>query len=95
VLIANLMTEPGETDDYSVLEHLLTIERHLGAQLFDVVIYNTSPMPDHLSEAYRVHGRPADRYPQLRAERARQVERPPHRRAARVGTPAGQDPPSP
>ena len=24
------MTEPGETDDFSVLEHLLTIERHLG-----------------------------------------------------------------
>ena len=42
VLVANLMTEPGETDDYSVLEHVLTIERHLGAQLFDYVIYNTS-----------------------------------------------------
>ena len=25
------MTEPGETDDFSVLEHVLTIERHLGA----------------------------------------------------------------
>jgi 2-phospho-L-lactate transferase/gluconeogenesis factor (CofD/UPF0052 family) len=77
VLIANLMTEPGETDDYSVLEHLLTIERHLGAQLFDVVIYNTSPMPDHLSEAYRVHGSLPIVTRQLRAERARQVERPP------------------
>ncbi len=56
VLVANLMTEPGETDDYSVLEHVLTIERHVGAQLFDFVIYNTSPLPDHLSEAYRLHG---------------------------------------
>ena len=46
ILVANLMTEPGETDDYSVLEHVLTIERHLGAQLFDYVIYNTSPIPD-------------------------------------------------
>jgi uncharacterized cofD-like protein len=52
VLVANLMTEPGETDDYSVLEHLLTIERHLGAQLFDYVIYNTSPIPEHLAAAY-------------------------------------------
>ena len=43
ILVANLMTEPGETDDYSVLEHVLTIERHLGAQLFDYVIYNTTP----------------------------------------------------
>jgi uncharacterized cofD-like protein len=55
-LVANLMTEPGETDDYSVLEHVLTIERHLGAQLFDYVIYNTAPIPAHLADAYRDHG---------------------------------------
>lgn len=56
VLVANLMTEPGETDDYSVLEHVLTIERHLGAQLFDYVVYNTAPVPLHLADAYRDHG---------------------------------------
>jgi uncharacterized cofD-like protein len=52
VLIANLMTEPGETDDYSVLEHVLTIERHLDAQLFDYVIYNTAAIPEHLATVY-------------------------------------------
>jgi uncharacterized cofD-like protein len=52
ILVANLMTEPGETDDYSVLEHLMTIERHLGVQLFDYVIYNTSPVPEPLGAAY-------------------------------------------
>jgi uncharacterized cofD-like protein len=52
VLVANLMTEPGETDDYSILEHLLTIERHLDTQLFDYVIYNTSPVPEALGAAY-------------------------------------------
>ena len=56
ILVANLMTEPGETDDYSVLEHVLTIERHLGAQLFDYVIYNTSPIPDHLAAEYATNG---------------------------------------
>lgn len=56
VLVANLMTEPGETDDYSVLEHVLTIERHLGAQLFDYVIYNTSQVPDALAAAYAEGG---------------------------------------
>ena len=50
------MTEPGETDDYSVLEHVLTIERHLGAQLFDYVIYNTSPVPDALAASYATVG---------------------------------------
>jgi uncharacterized cofD-like protein len=56
VLVANLMTEPGETDDYSVLEHVLTIERHLGAQLFDYVIYNTSPVPTDLAARYAERG---------------------------------------
>jgi uncharacterized cofD-like protein len=56
ILVANLMTEPGETDGYNVLEHVLTIERHLGAQLFDYVIYNTGAVPEALAEAYAVNG---------------------------------------
>jgi uncharacterized cofD-like protein len=56
VLVANLMTEPGETDGYTILEHVLTIDRHLEAQLFDYVIYNTSPVPAHLAEAYAGRG---------------------------------------
>jgi uncharacterized cofD-like protein len=56
MLVANLMTEPGETDDYSVLEHVLTIERHLGAQLFDYVIYNTGPIPEMLAAPYAAYG---------------------------------------
>jgi hypothetical protein len=54
--VANLMTEPGETDGYTVLEHVLVIERHLGLQLFDYVIYNTSPVPEHLKAGYESHG---------------------------------------
>ena len=56
VLVTNLMTEAGETDDYSVLEHVLTIERHLGAQLFDYVIYNDSPVPEALAARYAERG---------------------------------------
>jgi uncharacterized cofD-like protein len=52
ILVANLMTESGETDNFSVLDHLLTIERHLGRQLFDCVIYNTAPVAEHLAVAY-------------------------------------------
>jgi uncharacterized cofD-like protein len=52
VLVANLMTEPGETDGYSALEHVLTIERHVEAQLFDYIIYNTTPVPAHLATTY-------------------------------------------
>jgi uncharacterized cofD-like protein len=56
MLIANLMTEPGETDDYSVLEHVLTIQRHLDVQLFDYVIYNTAVVPEALASAYAALG---------------------------------------
>ena len=52
ILVANLMTEAGETDHFGVLEHLLTIERHLGRQLFDCVIYNTTPVPEPLAASY-------------------------------------------
>lgn len=52
ILVANLMTEAGETDGFGVLEHLLTIERHVGRQLFDCVIYNTAPVPAGLAAAY-------------------------------------------
>ena len=53
IFVANLMTEPGETDDYSALDEVLAIERHVGAHLFDCVIYNTSPIPAPLAEQYR------------------------------------------
>ena len=56
ILVANLMTEPGETDNFSILDHLLTIERHASWQLFDYVIYNTMPVPDALADAYRARG---------------------------------------
>ena len=56
ILIANLMTEPGETDDYSALDQVLAIERHLGAQLCDCVVFNTSPVPDALIAAYAAKG---------------------------------------
>jgi uncharacterized cofD-like protein len=56
ILVANLMTEAGETDGFTVLDHLLTIERHLGRQLFDCVIYNTGAVSDSLSGSYAVHG---------------------------------------
>ncbi|HEX5473892.1 MAG TPA: gluconeogenesis factor YvcK family protein [Vicinamibacterales bacterium] len=56
VLIANLMTEPGETDRYGLLDHLVAIERHLGRQLFDCVIYNTRPVPAPVAAAYRARG---------------------------------------
>ncbi|HXG55503.1 MAG TPA: gluconeogenesis factor YvcK family protein [Vicinamibacterales bacterium] len=52
IFVSNLMTEPGETDDYSALDEILATERHLGTQLFDCVVYNTSPVPEDLAGLY-------------------------------------------
>ena len=56
ILVANLMTEAGETDDFAVVDHLVTVERHLGRQLFDCVIYNTGPVPAALAASYAERG---------------------------------------
>lgn len=38
--ICNVATQPGETDQFSCLDHVQTIERHVGGRIFDLVICN-------------------------------------------------------
>jgi uncharacterized cofD-like protein len=45
VLLLNLMTQPGETDDMSALDHLQAIERHAGAGLVDAVVAHDGELP--------------------------------------------------
>lgn len=52
VLVLNLMTQPGETDNMSALEHLEAIERHAGEGLVDYVLANQSAPPAGLLEHY-------------------------------------------
>ena len=40
VYVCNLATQPGETDDYSVADHVVAIRRHVPEQLIDVVVAN-------------------------------------------------------
>jgi uncharacterized cofD-like protein len=46
VLPMNLMTQPGETDGMSGIEHLDALEDHIGGKLVDVVIANCAALPD-------------------------------------------------
>jgi uncharacterized cofD-like protein len=41
VYVCNVATQPGETDGYSVLDHLQALERHVGPGLFPVVLANS------------------------------------------------------
>jgi uncharacterized cofD-like protein len=40
VYVANLMTQPGETDGYTLGDHLRAIHQHAGVNLFDYVLVN-------------------------------------------------------
>jgi uncharacterized cofD-like protein len=56
IFICNVMTQPGETDMYSVSDHLQAIEEHIGAKIFDHVIVNKGKIPISVQEKYAEKG---------------------------------------
>lgn len=56
VYIANLMTQPGETQNYSVADHVRAIYMHTGHRLFDRVVINRTPISPRLRRRYAAQG---------------------------------------
>lgn len=57
VLICNLMTEPGETDGFSVAAHLEALAAHgLPPEALDYVIVNTAPISPEVRARYAAEG---------------------------------------
>lgn len=56
VYVCNIMTEPGETDNYHVSDHLQAIVDHCGSGFVDVVLANNQEIPKHLLERYAAEG---------------------------------------
>jgi uncharacterized cofD-like protein len=56
VYIANLMTQPGETTDYSVAEHLLAIQNHVKPRIVDYVVANRQKVSPAVARRYRRQG---------------------------------------
>ena len=50
--ICNLFTQPGETDDFSVYDHVAYLEKYLGKGNLDVVIANNTIMSSKLASKY-------------------------------------------
>jgi uncharacterized cofD-like protein len=44
VLVMNLMTQPGETDGLTAVDHLQALRRHAGSRVCDAVIVNSRPI---------------------------------------------------
>ena len=56
VFVSNLMTQPGETDDYGFRDHLDTIREYAPQIRFDYAIVNDHPISPHQAELYRADG---------------------------------------
>jgi len=56
LFICNVMTQPGETDGYTVSDHLDAIEAHVGAPLFHGVIVNNGEIPPDVLSKYAEEG---------------------------------------
>lgn len=56
LFVCNVMTQPGETDNYSVSDHLAAIQAHIGHQLFDYVIVNDGEIPPQVQSLYAEKG---------------------------------------
>lgn len=56
IYISNIMTQPGETDGYSLSDHINAIFDHCGGKLFDFIIANNGTIPDEYYEKYKNDG---------------------------------------
>lgn len=56
VYISNIMTEPGQTDEYSVSDHLNAIIEHCGNGMIDYCIYDTGEVIPEFIKKYNKEG---------------------------------------
>lgn len=56
IYVANLMTEPGETDFYTLDDHLRVIREHTGFDLFDYILVNRRPIDNDAARLYAERG---------------------------------------
>ena len=56
VYISNIMTEPGQTDEYSVSDHINAIIEHVGKGIIDYCIYDTGEIVPEFVKKYNLEG---------------------------------------
>jgi len=56
IYISNIMTQPGETDNFKVSDHLKTLYKHCGRDIVDYVIANVQKIPKNLLAKYKEEG---------------------------------------
>ncbi len=56
VYVSNIMTEPGQTDDYGVSDHINAIVEHCGQGIVDYCIYDTGEVVPEFIKRYNLEG---------------------------------------
>ena len=53
VYVCNIMTQPGETDGYTAVDHLEALERHSARGIADYIVVNDSVIPQSVQSVYK------------------------------------------
>ena len=56
IYISNVMTQPGETDDFTVSDHIKTLMKYSGKNSVEYVIANNGTIPKDIEERYLSEG---------------------------------------
>lgn len=56
IYVSNLMTEPGQTDDYTLSEHIRAIHEHAGKGVIEYCIYDTGEIIPEFIRKYNMEG---------------------------------------
>ena len=56
VYVCNIMTEPGQTDNYSISDHINAITEHCGNGVIDYCIYDTGEIIPEFIKRYNLEG---------------------------------------
>lgn len=62
VYVANVMTQEGETEGYTVADHIQALFKHSVPGLFDLCLANSSPIPEAVAARYAEEGAEPLRY---------------------------------
>ena len=57
IYISNIMTDPGQTDNYSLSEHIHAIQEHAGKGIVDYCIYDTGEIVPEFVRRYNKEGK--------------------------------------
>lgn len=56
IYISNIMTEPGQTDNYTLSDHIKAIQEHAGKDIIDYCIYDTQEIVPEFIRKYNLEG---------------------------------------